>query len=60
MYLITTNNTDIETIRALEQTNTDVPVNCVDNKLDIDSIKNCEVSDESIAELLFTEEVSSK
>ena len=38
--IITTNNTDIETIRALEQTNTVIPPNCVDNKLDIDSIKN--------------------
>lgn len=57
--IITTNNTDIETIRALEQTNTvSLPVNCVDNKLDIDSIKNhCEVSDEFIAGIIIPEEV---
>ena len=57
--IITSNNADIETIRALEQTQTvSLPVHCENNKLDIDSIKeHCEQSEEFIAGIIIPEEV---
>ena len=49
--IITSNQADIETIRALDQTHTvSLPVNCEHNKLEIDGIKDhCEQSAEFIA-----------
>lgn len=57
--IITSNNADIETIRALEQTQTvSLPVHCENNKLDIDSIKeHCKQSEEFIAGIIIPEEV---
>ena len=57
--IITSNNADIETIRALEQTQTvSLPVHCENNRLDIDSIKeHCEQSEEFIAGIIIPEEV---
>ena len=57
--IITSNNADIETIRALEQTQTvSLPVHCENNQLDIDSIKeHCKQSEEFIAGIIIPEEV---
>ncbi len=57
--IITSNQTSIETIHALEQTNTvSLAVNCTDNVLDIESIKNhCKESDEFIAGIIIPEDV---
>ena len=57
--VITSNNADIDTIRALEQTQTvSLPVHCEDNKLDINGIKDhCEQSEEFIAGIIIPEEV---
>jgi hypothetical protein len=58
--LITANNCDIDTIRALEQTNTiSLPVHSQDNNLNLDSIKNhCEQSSEFIAGIIIPEDVT--
>jgi len=57
--IITSNNADIETIRALEQTQTiSLPVHCENNQLDIDGIRDhCEQSEEFIAGIIIPEEV---
>ena len=57
--IITSNNADIDTIRALEQTQTvSLPVHCEDNKLDVSGIKDhCEQSEEFIAGIIIPEEV---
>lgn len=57
--IITSNNADIETIRALEQTQTvSLPVHCENNQLDIDSIKeHCKQSEEFIAGIIIPVEV---
>ncbi len=57
--IITSNQADIETIRALDQTHTvSLPVNCEHNKLDIDGIKDhCEQSAEFIAGIIIPEDV---
>ena len=57
--IITSNNADIDTIRALEQTQTvSLPVHCEDNNLDVSGIKDhCEQSEEFIAGIIIPEEV---
>jgi len=57
--IITANNCDIDTIKALEQTKTvSLAVNLQDNKLDLDSVKNhCEHSAEFIAGIIIPEDV---
>ena len=58
--LITANNCDIDTIRALEQTNTvSLPVDCKNNILNLSSIKDhCEQSSEFIAGIIIPEGVT--
>ena len=58
--LITANNCDIDTIRALEQTNTvSLPVDCRNNILNLSSIKDhCEQSSEFIAGIIIPEGVT--
>lgn len=57
--IITANNTDIDTIRALEQTQTvSLPVHCENNKLDLEGIKShCDESKDFIAGIIIPEEV---
>ena len=58
--LVTANNCDIDTIKALEQTKTvSLAVNLQDNKLDIEGIKDhCSQSPEFIAGIIIPEDVT--